>query len=258
MNQEGKAVTTEAPPNETLYVNNINEKVKKDELRRALYAVFSQFGTVLDVLVKKTLKLRGQAFIIFRDVGSASNALRQMNNFLFYDKPMKVTFARAKSDLISKLQGTYTEREKRPRTERKKDKKPARQRAAKKKKTDGMDDEEEEEEGERGQTENDTASASSSSSSAPVPSAPSLPVPKAMPPNNKLFIQNLPEQANDMMLAMLFQQFPGFREVRMVPGNKGIAFVEFNSDLEAAVAMNGLQHFKITPTNLMVVSFAAK
>jgi len=257
MNQESKSVsTTEAPPNETLYVNNLNEKVKKDEMRRALYAVFSQFGTVLDVLVKKTLKLRGQAFIIFRDIGSASNALRQMNNFIFYDKPMRVTFARAKSDLIAKLQGTYTEREKRPRTERKKDKKPARQRAAKKKKTDGMEDEEEE--GGKEQAENGPTSSPSSSTSAPASSTPSLPVPKPMPPNNKLFIQNLPEQANDMMLAMLFQQFPGFREVRMVPGNKGIAFVEFNTDLEASVAMNGLQHFKITPTHLMVISFAAK
>lgn len=61
-----------------------------------------------------------------------------------------------------------------------------------------------------------------------------------------------------MMLTMLFQQFPSFKEVRMVPGKKGIAFVEFENEVEASVAMNGLQHFKITPTNLMVISFAKK
>jgi U2 small nuclear ribonucleoprotein B'' len=47
-------------------------------------------------------------------------------------------------------------------------------------------------------------------------------------------------------------------KVDMVPGKQGIAFVEFNSEMEAAVAMTGLQHFKITPTHLMVVSFAKK
>ena len=32
--------------------------------------------------------MRGQAFIVFRDIGSATNALRQMQGFPFYDKPM--------------------------------------------------------------------------------------------------------------------------------------------------------------------------
>ncbi len=53
-------------------------------------------------------------------------------------------------------------------------------------------------------------------------------------------------------------RFPGFREVRMVTGKQGIAFVEFESDAEAGIAMNGLQHFKITGTHLMVISFAKK
>jgi len=44
----------------------------------------------------------------------------------------------------------------------------------------------------------------------------------------------------------------------MVPGNKGIAFVEFGNELESAVAMNGLQNFKVTPTHHMVISFAKK
>lgn len=37
--------------------------------------------------------------------------------------------------------------------------------------------------------------------------APALHVqPKQLPPNNVLFVENLPEQANDLMLQMLFQQ----------------------------------------------------
>ena len=34
------------------------------------------------------------------------------------------------------------------------------------------------------------------------------------PPNKILFVQNLPEATTDAMLGMLFQQFPGFKEVR--------------------------------------------
>lgn len=56
----------EIPPNQTLYVNNLNEKLPKDELRRSLYALFGQFGPVLDVVALKTTRMRGQAFIVFR------------------------------------------------------------------------------------------------------------------------------------------------------------------------------------------------
>jgi RNA recognition motif. (a.k.a. RRM, RBD, or RNP domain) len=54
------------------------------------------------------------------------------------------------------------------------------------------------------------------------------------------------------------RRFPGFKEVRLVPGKKGIAFVEFDNEVQAGVAMEGLQHFKITPENLMVISYAKK
>jgi RNA recognition motif-containing protein len=50
--------------------------------------MFSQFGTVLDVVASKTLKMRGQAFVVFKDVASATNAMRQCQKFPFYDKPM--------------------------------------------------------------------------------------------------------------------------------------------------------------------------
>ena len=58
------------------------------ELKKSLYAIFSQFGQILDIVALKTLKMRGQAFVIFRDITSATNALRSMQGFPFYDKPM--------------------------------------------------------------------------------------------------------------------------------------------------------------------------
>lgn len=58
------------------------------ELKKSLYAIFSQFGDILDIVALKTLKMRGQAFVVFREIGSATNALRSMQGFPFYDKPM--------------------------------------------------------------------------------------------------------------------------------------------------------------------------
>ena len=58
------------------------------ELKKSLYAIFSQFGQILDIVAIKTLKMRGQAFVLFKDINSATNALRSMQGFPFYDKPM--------------------------------------------------------------------------------------------------------------------------------------------------------------------------
>ncbi|KAK8928971.1 U1 small nuclear ribonucleoprotein A [Platanthera zijinensis] len=58
------------------------------KLKKSLHAVFSQFGKILDVLAFKTLKHKGQAWVVFDDVASATEALKRMQGFPFYDKPM--------------------------------------------------------------------------------------------------------------------------------------------------------------------------
>ena len=45
-------------------------------------------------------------------------------------------------------------------------------------------------------------------------------------------------------------------KVRMVEARPGIAFVEFENEMQSGVAMSGLQGFKVTPTNAMAISFA--
>ena len=58
-------------------------------------------------------------------------------------------------------------------------------------------------------------------------------------------------------LWLLFQ-FPGFKEVRLVPGRHDIAFVEFETEMQSAAARDALQGFKITPTTAIKISFAKK
>ena len=75
------------------------------------------------------------------------------------------------------------------------------------------------------------------------------------PPNRTLFVQNLPSATTNAMLQMLFQQFEGYVETRMVEARPGIAFVDFQADGQATTALQGLQGFKITPTNALAISY---
>lgn len=81
-----------------------------------------------------------------------------------------------------------------------------------------------------------------------------------LPPNKILFIQNLPAEATDRMLEALFSQYQGYREVRMVPAKKDIAFVEFETETEATAAKQGLSNFKLTPDHEggMKITFAKR
>ncbi|CAH9104446.1 unnamed protein product, partial [Cuscuta epithymum] len=105
-------LTSDIPPNQTIYIKNLNEKVKKEELKRSLYCLFSQYGRIVDIVDLKTTKLRGQAWVVFSEVIAASNAVRQMQNFPFYEKPMRIQYAKTKSDCIAKADGTYDKKKK--------------------------------------------------------------------------------------------------------------------------------------------------
>lgn len=240
----------EPAPRETIYVNNINEKVSKDELKKSLYAAFSQFGPILDVIALKTFKMRGQAFIVFRDITAATQAVRQMQGFPFYEKPMMISYANSKSDAVAKLDGSYEAKDKAERASKRKAEREERKEAKKA----GLA--KPKEVAEAGVA---TPAAGEAVAAAPVErkKAPSS-APTVALPNQILFVENLPDQVNEMMLSMLFQQFPGFKEVRLVPGKAGIAFVEFENDVQSGTAMQGLQNFKITPTNLMKITYAKR
>ena len=57
-----------------------------------------------------------------------------------------------------------------------------------------------------------------------------------LPPNKILFVQNLPDEYSVDGLTAIFARFEGFREVRLVPGRKGIAFVEYDAEAGAISA----------------------
>lgn len=58
------------------------------ELKKCLYAIFSQFGKILDIVVMRNVRLRGQAWVVFEDISAATAALRGLQGFPFFEKPM--------------------------------------------------------------------------------------------------------------------------------------------------------------------------
>jgi len=244
-NHSHSSGTSVVNPNPTLYVNNINEKIKIDELKKALFHVFSQFGPIVEISAFKDLRRRGQAWVVFETMASAAKALTEMANFSFYGKPLQVTYARVKSDVVSKKDNTFIARPLR--------KAPKKRRLGKKSKKEKKEKKEgKREKKDRGDQPESTADdgpngGEQENSSQQLPPA---------APNRILFVENLPKQCNDMMLSMLFQQYPGYKEARLVNGKPGIAFVEFEDAAQSAIAKQALHNFKITPSNNMKVTFA--
>ena len=165
------------PPIHTLYIHNLNDKIKPDRLKQSLYASFSQFGKVLEIAIFKARFLRGQAWITFDDVPSASNALRSMNNTTIFGKNMIVQFAKQESDVIARRNGTFVPREKQSRDVPHSSKSDEEMRERKR-------------------------------SMAPPPPPPRQ---SQHLPHHILFLQDLPPSCNQDMLRVLFEQYHGYK-----------------------------------------------
>eukprot|EP00931_Biecheleriopsis_adriatica_P034681 TRINITY_DN2000_c0_g3_i1.p1 TRINITY_DN2000_c0_g3~~TRINITY_DN2000_c0_g3_i1.p1 ORF type:complete len:241 (-),score=67.70 TRINITY_DN2000_c0_g3_i1:39-761(-) len=237
--------------NQTLYVNNLNDKINVETLKKSLKEVFAAFGGIIDIVAMKSLKRRGQAWIIFKEVSAATNSLKSLQGFPFYNKPMRIAYSRSKSDVVAKADGTYVERPKKivkREDVRKKSStapsvpqetirapEPSQPTASQKSIQDRI-----------GWNPNQTTAASAPAK----PAAPSE-------PNKTLFVENLPPEATDTMLSMLFRQYPGFQEIRLIPG-RNVAFADYQNEYQAGMAMQGLQGFAMTPEVKLSLTYARK
>lgn len=75
-----------------------------------------------------------------------------------------------------------------------------------------------------------------------------------LPPNKILFIQNLPEIITKEDLENIFKAYPNLHDVRLIPGRKGIAFVEYTDEASSTVAREALHNYKVDDEHKMKVS----
>ncbi|KAI6781761.1 U1 small nuclear ribonucleoprotein-like protein [Emericellopsis cladophorae] len=210
-------------PVSTVYVQNLEERVKPDTLVESLRALFSEFGNVVDVVAKQNLKAKGQAFVVFDNAQSAQDAVEEIQGFYLFDKPMKVAMARTRSDKTVELNGSAEEVESHKRhRQAEKDKKKAAEAAEEKGNL---------KRGAGASVDNRPAKTAKGSGLKSTSVATSAVVPdEYLPPNKILFLQNLPEEYDVEALSTIFGRFDGFREVRLVPSRRGIAFVEYDAE----------------------------
>merc|ERR1712217_965294 len=190
----------------------------------------------------------------FKETSSATNALKSLQGFPFYNKPMRINFAKTKSDIVAKKDGTFVERPKK-----------VVKREDLRKKT-----------GAAPEVQATPAPAPVAAKPVPAvsqksiqdrigwnpnqstnaPAAPAAPT-KSSEPNKTLFVENLPAEATETMLSMLFRQYPGFQECRLIAG-RNVAFADYQNEYQAGMAMQGLQGFAMTPTVKLALSYARK
>lgn len=76
-------------------------------------------------------------------------------------------------------------------------------------------------------------------------------------PHKILFAQNLPSEVTQATLQALFQPFQGFKEVRIVPGNRGLAFIEFDNEVQSGIALRQLHGFQLTATSTLHLTYSS-
>ncbi|TRM70494.1 hypothetical protein BD626DRAFT_477640 [Schizophyllum amplum] len=226
---------------ETLYIQNLNEKIKVDVMKQTLRALFKTYGEVLDVVAHRNLRMRGQAFVSFADVDAARRAAREVRGFPLYTKPMQISFARTRSDAVVKRvdDSSFDEHKKRREEHKRKTRysNPLKQKLKAKR----------------------MALASDGVSHLPATRRPNVLMPdEYLPPNKILFLQNLPETVTKDQLSALFSQYPNLHEVRMVPTKKDIAFVEYYDEAAATNAKDGLHNYKMDGENKIKITYARK
>jgi RNA recognition motif-containing protein len=239
----------------TIYIQNLEERVKIDVLKETLHHIFSEYGTVIDIIAKSSLKSKGQAFVVFDRPDSAIAAVEDVNGFEIFDKPMRIAMAKTRSDATVKLLGIDDDFEHhRRRRLAEKDKKRAAEAADEQKrlKRPGGPI--------AGQTDisgtRPAKAARTSALKSTNPSGAATVVPdEYLPPNKILFVQNFPEDYDVDALTSIFGRFEGFREVRLVPGRKGIAFVEYDTEQGAISAKENTAGMSFGKSHVIKVTY---
>jgi U2 small nuclear ribonucleoprotein B'' len=213
-------------PKATLYVKNIDWKIKKGLLRRALYALFSRHGKVVEIVALRKDGLRGQAFVVMDSAQAATAALQAEQGFTFFGKDLVIDYAKEASDRIARRDGTYVPKAKR----QKKSADPSETDPSDPAPSQGAQEEQPAPPNEEEESESSGA-----------------------PPSRYLLADGLPSECNNLMLEMLFRQYAGFKEVRMP--RQGLFFIEFEDEPHATVARQGLDGFLITATQKLKLAY---
>jgi hypothetical protein len=220
----------DVPPSETLYLNNLNSRIKEKVWKPFLHKMFSTIGSC-EIIVMSSLRRRGQAWVVYGDVNLAETAMKTFQGELVYGKKMRISFSRNMSDITRSKRG-LAPRDKTSREAALEDPSSKRARVE------------------------ETVIDSFFSTSVSAPKA-TVPSQTHNPPNKVLFVENISESTTSEQLSLLFSRFKGFLEARIIPG-RGVAFVEFIDEFVSQVPLTRMHGHEMEPGRLLIVSNAKK
>ena len=230
-------------PCETLYIKNLNEKIKIDELKEALNKEFSQYGEIIEIRVRNTIRLKGQAFISFKTKDQSSKAKKNLNDKLFLNKKLIIEFAKTPSDSIVLLQAKLTENQKK-----------IKDLSRKRKRDEFYENLKNEIEKEKINNVNNNEMIINAKDS--NENEISIKInPEEV--NKSLFVQGLNNSVTNQKLIELFNSISGFKEVKYFP-TKGICFVEYDTIENATNALLKYDKFDLGNDCILRVSFSKK
>ena len=236
-------------PVTTVYAHNLQERIKIPDLIEALTEIFSEYGNIVDVVAKRNLKAKGQAFIVFDNADSAAKAIEEVQGFELFGKEMRLDFARTRSDATVQAQegesglerwkrGRLAEKERKQAAEAATSRVGAAAAGVKRPLGAGAATQPAAQDTRPAKTQKGAGlKGTSANASAVIPD-------EYLPPNKILFLRDIPDSYDADGLSRIFSRFEGFKEVRMVPGRKGIAFVEYEAEagaISAKEATSGMQ-----------------
>lgn len=216
---------------------------------------FLSIVQILDIIAVRKDGLRGQAFILFEDVQAATSALKAEQGFTFFGKDLQLQYAKEKSDRIAKQDGTFTPKDRKKRPVPADDTIQQDEKKIKVQSNDGdslavhLQDPESLVTG----TGKDAAAAIAAADVAIAVETKAEDEVAIAVPSSILFADSLPQGCNEMMLACLFRSYAGYKEVR-IP-REGLAFIEFDDEPHATVALQALNGFKLSAEETLKLKY---
>lgn len=182
--------------------------------------------------------MRGQAFVIFDSLEMAKKAIEDLQGFPILGRPMVLSFAKKRSgSLLATKHGVHSPEFSQfkadhsiNKTKRLTELKPLRKKM-------------------RQQAHAVKNAGKVIKRPAPVRQGDQF---KQLPPNKTLFLQSLPPDVTEDQLLDIFANFTGFQQVRLVPGRRGLAFIDYENESQAIVAKDNVVPLVIDGTEANV------
>ena len=73
--------------------------MKIPKLIETLRELFEEVGPVVDIIARKNVKAKGQAFVVFESEDEAAEAIEMLQSFEIKGRPMQLAFAKSRSDV---------------------------------------------------------------------------------------------------------------------------------------------------------------